>query len=392
VQTGEQRTNGGSATVGVQDAQGSTSGRVLQWAYNTPVIADGQAILFQSACGNGLPDPGEECDDGNVINGDGCETTCTPTGCGDGVIAGAEQCDDGNIVPGDCCTPGCQLDALDDPCDDDGNLCTLDRCDGAGTCLHTPTGIGSPCPDLDGNACTINPECDGGGNCVQQAAAAGSPCLDLDGNACTINPLCDGAGVCVQQPAASGIPCADDGNLCTVDRCDAAGTCTHPAIPQPVCRAPTESGQGRVVLRGDKLSWRWAKGAATTYASLGDPSNSTDYAVCVYDASGAPQPLLGAVAPAGGKCVERQGCWVEFAGLRIDYVDPTGLPDGLKVMHLKSGFSGDASVLVRGNVAPASPLVPPVTVQLHNENGECWGAVYSAPLQNDAVQFRAKPD
>ncbi|MFK7888430.1 MAG: DUF4215 domain-containing protein [Gammaproteobacteria bacterium] len=27
-------------------------------------------------CGNGLPDPGEECDDGNVIDGDGCSSTC----------------------------------------------------------------------------------------------------------------------------------------------------------------------------------------------------------------------------------------------------------------------------------------------------------------------------
>ena len=63
----------------VQDIGGFASGRTLQWSYNTPVIADGQAILFQPACGNGLPDPGEECDDGNQVNGDGCETTCTPT-------------------------------------------------------------------------------------------------------------------------------------------------------------------------------------------------------------------------------------------------------------------------------------------------------------------------
>jgi len=30
-------------------------------------------------CGNGQVDPGEACDDGNTVGGDGCEVTCTPT-------------------------------------------------------------------------------------------------------------------------------------------------------------------------------------------------------------------------------------------------------------------------------------------------------------------------
>ena len=29
-------------------------------------------------CGNGKVDPGEQCDDGNNVNGDGCEADCTP--------------------------------------------------------------------------------------------------------------------------------------------------------------------------------------------------------------------------------------------------------------------------------------------------------------------------
>jgi len=28
-------------------------------------------------CGDGVRDIGEECDDGNVLSGDGCSTTCT---------------------------------------------------------------------------------------------------------------------------------------------------------------------------------------------------------------------------------------------------------------------------------------------------------------------------
>ena len=28
-------------------------------------------------CGDGADDPGEECDDGNVMDGDGCSAECT---------------------------------------------------------------------------------------------------------------------------------------------------------------------------------------------------------------------------------------------------------------------------------------------------------------------------
>ncbi|MFH2018847.1 MAG: DUF4215 domain-containing protein, partial [bacterium] len=35
-------------------------------------------------CGNGVVDVGEQCDDGNVISGDGCSATCTTEGGGGG--------------------------------------------------------------------------------------------------------------------------------------------------------------------------------------------------------------------------------------------------------------------------------------------------------------------
>ncbi len=58
-------------------------------------------------CGNGRPDPGELCDDGNPSNNDACLTTCEPASCGDGFVRlGVEDCDDENNVPGDGCEPG----------------------------------------------------------------------------------------------------------------------------------------------------------------------------------------------------------------------------------------------------------------------------------------------
>ena len=79
-------------------------------------------------CGNGVIDRGEECDDGNVISGDGCSHLCqieacwacgncgtnlpcvpTPV-CGDGVITPPEQCDDGTITGGDGCSANCTVE------------------------------------------------------------------------------------------------------------------------------------------------------------------------------------------------------------------------------------------------------------------------------------------
>lgn len=40
---------------------------------NVPLSGTG---VLQSTCGNGIPEAGEECDDGNNINGDGCSSTC----------------------------------------------------------------------------------------------------------------------------------------------------------------------------------------------------------------------------------------------------------------------------------------------------------------------------
>jgi len=65
-------------------------------------------------CGNGAIDPGEACDDGNKLDGDGCSALCqkeVPLTCGDGKVDPGEACDDGNKVDGD----GCQNDCTKTP-------------------------------------------------------------------------------------------------------------------------------------------------------------------------------------------------------------------------------------------------------------------------------------
>ncbi len=57
-------------------------------------------------CGNGVIEAGEDCDDGNNSDGDGCSSTCK-TVCGDGVVVGKEECDDKNNVDTDACSNKC---------------------------------------------------------------------------------------------------------------------------------------------------------------------------------------------------------------------------------------------------------------------------------------------
>jgi len=72
------------------------------------------------------PDTGETCDDGNIVDGDGCNSTCgiesgwscvgspsvcNPSSlCGNGIINSPETCDDSNLVNGDGCNATCSVE------------------------------------------------------------------------------------------------------------------------------------------------------------------------------------------------------------------------------------------------------------------------------------------
>lgn len=65
-------------------------------------------------CGNGIVESGEQCDDGNLVSGDGCSSTCDieVAVCGNGILETGEQCDDGNLMSGDGCSSTCDLEAI----------------------------------------------------------------------------------------------------------------------------------------------------------------------------------------------------------------------------------------------------------------------------------------
>jgi cysteine-rich repeat protein len=64
--------------------------------------------LERPVCGNGALESGEQCDDGNTVDGDGCSATCMVEAmCGNGTLEPGERCDDGNTVGGDGCSATC---------------------------------------------------------------------------------------------------------------------------------------------------------------------------------------------------------------------------------------------------------------------------------------------
>src|SRR6185436_19193618 len=69
-------------------------------------------------CGNGVIEPPEICDDANLVDGDGCDSNCTPTSCGNRIVTIGEECDDGNLASDDCCSPLCVITNLPPDCRD----------------------------------------------------------------------------------------------------------------------------------------------------------------------------------------------------------------------------------------------------------------------------------
>jgi cysteine-rich repeat protein len=60
-------------------------------------------------CGDGVVQPGEECDDGDADDYNGCDRRCVRARCGDAVVQTGETCDDGNLNNADSCTRVCQM-------------------------------------------------------------------------------------------------------------------------------------------------------------------------------------------------------------------------------------------------------------------------------------------
>ena len=152
---------------------------LLAWADSGNVVPDvaapairGRWLRF-ARCGDGRveAEQGEQCDDGNLVDGDGCSSGCFTESCGDGRIQSGEACDDGaaNRLAGPClpdCTParcGDSVQQANESCDD-GNLTDGDGCSsGCGVEPPSPAACAYLCrPTATFDACNGNDDdCDG---------------------------------------------------------------------------------------------------------------------------------------------------------------------------------------------------------------------------------------
>ena len=247
---------------------------------------------------------------------------------------------------------------------------------------------GKACDDR--NACTENDSCQAG-VCRGAAVTNGTACDD--GSACTVPDSCQ-AGVCTGAALPDGTAC-DDGNICTPEDACQSGVCIPGPAPAPGCKTPIASGRSFLLLKdspnsnADKLVWKWRKGQATL--DFGDPTTTTDYALCLYDeTSGVPALVMQERIPAGG------GWTATATGFK--YADGLLAHGGVDKVVLKTGTDGKASILVRGRKGNLDMTALPLQqdaetiVQLLGAGGACWEARYGTAKRNDAVQFKAKAD
>ncbi len=221
------------------------------------------ADCHHEVCGNGIIDPGEQCDDGGTTNGDGCSSTCHFEFCGDGVVNNgeacdpaltpatcnadctpsscgdhkvnrfatpAEQCDDGNTTSGDGCSSTCQLEKCGNGVVD----MPFEECDGtagpqpcAADCHHEVCGNGVV--DVDA-AHSINEQCDNGTTGAHPNSNTGSCTLACKVAICGDNFIETGIEECDNGPGqnADNKDCTADCkiNVCGDGKIDSTGT-TH---------------------------------------------------------------------------------------------------------------------------------------------------------------------
>ena len=240
---------------------------------------------FLPFCGDGIVQPGEECDDGNNRNDDACVLGCKNAFCGDGylergveqceppntatcdavchtiqvprcgnrVVDPGEQCDDGNTSNQDDCLNNCQTPTCGDgfvhtkgtapfeECDD-GNTTPGDGC--SATCLREcGNGVidGGCSEGTVGAACQVNGDCDtapgaGDGVCVAEACDPG-PDLCVPGpfecsNTCHL-PTCGDAEIQCDEECDLGALNGLVGSGCTTN-------CTRTVVGKNELRKVTE--------------------------------------------------------------------------------------------------------------------------------------------------------
>lgn len=212
--------------------------------------AANESVCISTPCGDGIVQADEECDDGNLRDGDGCSHDCRSSeACGNGKIdqAAGEVCDDGNTVSGDGCSADCRSNELcgngivdssmGEVCDDgnkkSGDGCSAD-CRSNERCGNNVVDFAESCDDgntMSGDGCSSdclsqegcgNNHLDDGEECDDGNGDLNDDCLNLGGR-CVVARCGDGKvdfkGTKYHEDCDTGGESASCNVNCTLARC-----------------------------------------------------------------------------------------------------------------------------------------------------------------------------
>jgi hypothetical protein len=205
----------------------------------------------------------------------------------------------------------------------------------------------------------------------------------------------DGAAYLFCGGAAGCGPC---------ETCGPLGTCV--VAPNPTCRSLGADGRSRLRLNdnpndaGDRVGWSWRGHGVVDVQDWGHPLTSSDYTLCLYDASDA--LVFRATAPADGTCGTRP-CWRPVSTSGFRYLDGDRTPDGVQKIvvravqrdggHEMLNFKANGALLTgRAFGLPALPPGLPLRAQMQARDGWCWEATYSAATTATSRRFIAASD
>lgn len=300
-------------------------------AARATVLYDGappDASLPTALCGNGIVEPGEQCDNGpkNGTLSSCCTATCeaeasgTPclggagtcdtTGtcsCGNGVVEPGEQCDDGarNGILEVCCTELCTVKPRADPCADDGDLCTQDMCFGiVDVCAH------------------------------------------------------------LEWPS---------------------GGCAAPTVPRGASLL-LKTWRGR-----NRAQFKWGKGPAVPLADFGNPASQLSR-LCIYYQLGHSSFLVAAASPsvaADGVWTGTSTGW-KFRSTTgaPDGISRIALKAATVPLQAKVEVTARRNPAFRLRF----PLFEPLIVQFKTSQGKCWEATFVTATKSTATTFKAKSE
>ena len=190
--------------------------------------------------------PGEECDDCNSDNTDACIGGFIALArCGDGhVWRGHEECDDGNEVAGDGCESDCRWTcetAWD--CNDSDECSGVETCGADHVCLPgVPLPDGSPCCPWGPEDCTdpwaegwcVDGHCESYAMCGDGYVRAGYEECDLAPRSCETTCGSVGSEECAETCVWSGV-CTPPAEACNGVDDDCDGAIDEDPCPEDCC-------------------------------------------------------------------------------------------------------------------------------------------------------------